>query len=225
LLLIGQNLPHYGFANRLTKRNVEAVLQFSPDFLGDTTRIPELKAIGELMSRSKYGISFRGSTKKKVGALLDKMSIQGAFERMLTTIEILHLMATSKEYSLLNVSEIAITASKQDMDRIREVYDHVRANFQEDIPISEVAKLISMTEPSFCRYFKKQTGNTFTQFVNEFRVIHACKLLSETSRTIADICYECGFNNFSHFNKKFKTITAKSPREYRDEFKQVIVAS
>jgi len=223
LLLIGKNLPHYGFANRLTRRNTEIILQFSADFIGDTSRIPELRAIQGLLDRSKFGISFQGGVKRKVGALLDQMSIQGAFKRMLTTIEVLQLMATAQEYSLLNVNEIAIKANKQNKDRIKAVYDYVRENFQSHIAVSDVAHLISMTEPSFCRYFKKQTDSTFTQFVNEFRVIHACKLLSETSRSIADICFECGFNNFSHFNNKFKSITSKSPREYRDEFKEVIV--
>ena len=79
-----------------------------------------------------------------------------------------------------------------------------------------------MTVPAFCRYFKKTTGKTFTQLVNEYRVVHATKLLSETQNSITDICFESGFNNFSHFNKHFKLITGKSASNYRKEIKLII---
>ena len=79
-----------------------------------------------------------------------------------------------------------------------------------------------MTIPAFCRYFKKATGKTFTKLVNEYRVVHATKLLSESNMSITDICYECGFNNFSHFNKLFKEITSKNASSYRKEMKGLI---
>ncbi len=82
--------------------------------------------------------------------------------------------------------------------------------------------MASMTVPAFCRYFKKATGKTFTQFVNEFRIVHATKLLTENPTSISDICFESGFNNFSHFNKLFKKITGKSPLKYRNEMKQLL---
>jgi valyl-tRNA synthetase len=82
--------------------------------------------------------------------------------------------------------------------------------------------LANMTEPSFCRYFKKITNKTFTQFVNEYRIIHSMKLLAEKPLSINEICYESGFNNFSYFNKTFKEYTQKSPSQYRKEFKNII---
>jgi AraC-like DNA-binding protein len=80
-----------------------------------------------------------------------------------------------------------------------------------------------MAEPSFCRFFKKNTGKTFIEFLNEFRITHACKLLAESDFSITDICYECGYNNFSHFNSYFKKITGKSPSEYRKLLGQMVV--
>ena len=85
--------------------------------------------------------------------------------------------------------------------------------------MEEVAELTSMTVPAFCRFFKKITGKTFTQFVNEYRLTHAAKLLHEAQISITDICFECGFNNFSHFNKQFKKFTGKSPSKYRNELR------
>ena len=87
------------------------------------------------------------------------------------------------------------------------------------ISLDEIADQASMTVPAFCRYFKKVTGKTFTKLVNEYRVVHATKLLHESQMSITDICFECGFNNFSHFNKLFKEFTGKSASKYRGEIK------
>jgi len=141
---------------------------------------------------------------------------------MIQLLKVMHLLAQSKEYEILNASAVTIETDPKSNERIKTVYDHVRANFQRTISLDEIASLSNMTVPSFCRYFKKLTGKTFTQFVNEFRIAHACKLLSETPNTIAHISYECGYNNFSHFNKHFKLYTGKNPSAYRDEFKRVV---
>ena len=110
----------------------------------------------------------------------------------------------------------------QDNDRINMVFNYVKDHFQEQISLEEVASMASMTVPSFCRYFKKITKKTFTRFVNEYRVVHASKLLAEKPIGISDICFESGFNNFSHFNKLFKEFTGKSASQYRQELKSII---
>ncbi len=223
LILIGPNLPHYGFAHRLTKNNIEMVVQFREDFLGaDFFKSRELQKIAQMIDRSKQGLVFYGKTKRDVGRMLSEMDIMNVFDRLLRILKILDTLAESDEYKMLNASKFTIAVKQSDNQRIKIVYDYVRENFQSDVKLEEIAELTNMTVPSFCRYFKKQTKKTFTQFVNEFKVIHACKLLSETNRTIADICFECGFNNFSHFNKQFRIVTGKSPSSYRSEFKEVI---
>jgi len=103
LLLIGSNLPHYGFTQRLTAKNTEMIIQFKPDFLGEGIyEVVELQKIGELLKRAKHGLSFYGKTKKSVGALLDDMVVMNRFERLLQTIRILHKLALSEEFHLLN---------------------------------------------------------------------------------------------------------------------------
>ncbi len=223
LLLIGSNVPHYGFTDRMTSMNTEVVLQFRPDFLGSAIdEVTEFGRINELLKQSLHGLAYHGKTKEKIGNLLDDMVIMSHFQRLLHTIKVLNIMAKSDEYEILNASKVTIETNQQDKDRIKVIYDFVRENFQQNISLEEMSELTNMTVPSFCRYFKKQSGKTFTQFVNEFKVIHACKLLSETGRSISDICFECGFNNFSHFNKQFKNVTGKNPSEYRAEFRRVI---
>ena len=95
-------------------------------------------------------------------------------------------------------------------------------NFDQHISLNEIASLVSMTVPAFCRFFKKTTSKTFTKLVNEYRVVHATKLLSESNISITDICFECGFNNFSHFNKLFKEFTGKSASKYRSQILKLV---
>jgi transcriptional regulator GlxA family with amidase domain len=102
------------------------------------------------------------------------------------------------------------------------VFNYVKDNFQQPIALDDVADLVSMTVPSFCRYFKKMTKKTFVQFANEYRIVHACKLLAEQPMSISDVSYESGFNNFSHFNKSFKEFTGKSASQYRHELRNII---
>jgi len=224
LIFMGPNLPHYGFIDRLTNSNKEIVVQMLDDFLGPSFfEAPEMAHIKKLFERSKQGISFRGNIKKKVGERLTDMNYMTPFERLITILQVLDMLARSDEYKILNAETVPLQVSVSDGARINDIYKYVRTHFQEEIPLSDIANEAAMTVPAFCRYFKKHTQRTFTQFVNEYRIVHACKLLSEEYISIADLCYECGFNNFSHFNRLFKKITGKSPTQYRKELEPNIV--
>lgn len=224
LILIGSNLPHYGFTNRLTGNHSETIIQLKKDFLGTTfIKTPELQAIDKLLERAKSGISFFGITKTIIGERLEKLTELNPFYRMLELLAILQELALSNDYQLLNAEGYAFEVEQQDNDRANTIFSYVRAHFKEVITLLEIAKEVNMTVPSFCRYFKKlSAGKTFIQFVNEFRVVHSCKLLVETTDSITEICFDCGFNNFSHFSRLFKQTTGKVPSEYRKEFKKVM---
>ena len=216
LILIGPNLPHYGFMDRLSRKNNQMVIQMKEDFLGDAfLELPETQSIKNLFMRSRSGLSFHGNTKKEVGERIQYLPYMTSLEKVTSLIHILDQLGSSEEYKSLNAEGMAITIQHQDNDRIDIIYDYVRANFQRDIALAEVSELVSMTIPSFCRYFKKLTKKTFVSFLNEVRIVHACKLISEERITITEICYECGFNNFSHFTKSFKRITGYTPSDYR----------
>lgn len=223
LLLIGSNVPHYGFAGRLTKNESEIIVQFLPDFLG--TRFldsVELNAINVLLQKSKQGLSFSGQTKEAVGGMLSDLLKLKGFERLLKMLTILNTLAQSTETEALNVSGVYLEVYTNEHDRMTLIYEYVSANFTETIELATIASQVSMTVPAFCRYFKKVTNKTFTQYVNEYRIVHAQKLLSEEDSSITDVCLSSGFNNVSYFNKQFKIHTQKSPREYRKELTKVI---
>jgi len=224
LILIGANLPHYGFTDRLTGNCSETVIQMRKDFLGaDFFHIPEMKAVEQLFERAKSGLSFYGTTKKEIGQRLEQLPKNTPPKRLFDFIQLLYDLALSEEYHLLNAEGFTFEVHQQDNDRADIIYGYVRQHFQRQITLKEIAKEVNMTVPSFCRFFKKlSSGKTFTQFVNEFRIIHACKLLIEETTSITEISYSCGFNNFSHFSRSFRLVTGKSPSEYRKDFKRLL---
>ena len=223
LLLIGPNLPHNGFTDRLTINGSQTLVQFKPDFLGESfINIPEMESINNLFERSKMGIVFGAKTKKKLGHKIEKLTGKKGFKKILELLEILHTLAKAKDYTILNADGFAFEAEPQDSAKVDIIFKHVSQNYKEHISLDEIADNVSMTVPAFCRYFKKVTGKTFTKFVNEYRVVHATKLLSESQLSITDVSFECGFNNFSHFNKVFKEFTGKSASKYRSELRQII---
>ena len=122
----------------------------------------------------------------------------------------------------MNATGVTLIIQNQDEDRINKVYEYVKDNYQSEISLDQISKVALMTVPAFCRYFKKYTKKTFTQFVNEFRIRQAIQLIGMGNRSITEIAGEVGFNNFSHFNKQFKRVTGLSPSKYKKSMYQVI---
>ncbi|WP_316816126.1 AraC family transcriptional regulator [Pedobacter nyackensis] len=222
LILIGSNLPHCGFTDTNTGNKNETVIQMKPDFLGNGfLGLQETKCISDLFNKAKGGIAFGPETKKEIGKRIENMNSLQPFERLLALLSILKDLENARDYKILNASGFSIEMQVQDNDRINMIFNYVKDHFQEEIDLAAIAEMASMTTPSFCRYFKKITKKTFTRFVNEYRVVHAAKLLAEKQISIANISYESGFNNFSHFNKLFHEFTGKSASQYRKELKSV----
>ena len=154
--------------------------------------------------------------------MIEGMDQQNNFQQLVSISIILNELANTHEFRILNAEGFALLSDVKDNDRINLVFNYVKTNFREDIPLEYMADLASMIIQSFFRDFKKITYKTFTQFVNEYRLVHASKLLAEQPMSITEVCYECGFNNFSHFNKKFKAFTGKNPSKYRKQLKTVL---
>lgn len=223
LVLIGPFLPHYSFIDPQKPGQIKYSIQMREGFPGvSMLMIPEMQPIKKLLERAVFGISFHGKTKAKVGRKVEKLMNDKPLEQFIRTLQILKDLAFSEEYKVLNTGDFKVDIIPQDYERLQGIFNFVRENFKRQISLDEAADIASMTSPSFARYFKKVTGKTFTHFVNEYRLVHASKLLAETSLSITDVCFESGFNNFSHFNKQFKEYTGKSPSDYRKEIIQVI---
>lgn len=225
LIFIGAHLPHCGFTDTLENNQKETVVQMLPSFLGKTFfELPELKGINKLLQRAQYGIVFHGDTKREIGHKIETLATSSPLERLIGLLEVLKMMEQTKNYTLLNAEGFILEAKLEDNQRINSVFNFVQNEFQRSITLDEVSEQMNMTKPAFCRYFKKITGKTFVNFVNTYRLTHAAKMLHEKQVSILEVSLESGFNNFSHFNKKFKAFTGRTPTQYRNELNYSINA-
>ncbi len=216
LILIGSNLPHWGFTDRFTGNKAETVVQFAPDFpSADFLNLPEMRNVSNLFDRSRNGLSFNGYTRNAIGARLEDLIDQTPMKRMLSLIDILQELALSKEYESLNADGFHLQIATHGYDRFNDIQQFISDNFRRDIPLTEVAQVAGMTVPSFCRYFKKVTGNTFINYLTNFRIVYACKLLGDDHSAITEVAYDSGFNSQSQFNRAFRKFVGRTPSEYR----------
>ncbi|MFC4163595.1 AraC family transcriptional regulator [Epilithonimonas zeae] len=223
LILIGSNLPHCGMTNENTNNDYEVVIQFPMDFLGsEFWQAKEMNKIAVLLEAAKSGIVFGDEVKNALKTKMEALAEATSLAKLMILIEILDELSHTQDYKILNASKYYLQTQKEDNDRISVIFNYVKDHFKEQITLETVAELSNMTVPSFCRYFKKITNKTFTQFVNEYRITHSLKLLAEQPMSITEVCFDSGFNNFSYFNKTFKEHTQKSPSQYRKEFSNIL---
>lgn len=221
LALLGPNLPHlyrndpeyYLPGSDLRAKSV--VVHFSERSFGPGfTSVPEAALLHKLFVRSQRGVHLTGHTRTVVSEALLALCRQTGFNRWLKLLETLYLIAESEEYTLISGTPVTGQHEKES-DRLHTVFEFVMKHFSRSISVAEVASLVNLTENSFSRYFSQRTRKPFTVFVNEVRLSNACSLLVKSSRSVADICFACGFNNLSHFNRQFKRAYRMGPLAYR----------
>lgn len=222
VVLIGSNLPHYwSFDNSYlnTEGNETAdvrVAHFNDDFWGaGFLGLPENTNVRQLLEQAKQGIAVHGVARLRVQELLAELLHAEGAKRIVLLIEALTTIADTKERTPLSSVSFSPHFQHGENDRINNIYDFALRHFRQRIALDEIAGVAGMSSNAFCRYFKSRTGKTFSQFLIEIRVGHACKLLIESERSIKEICFETGFHNFAGFHKYFKQLTGKSPLNYR----------
>lgn len=215
LVFIGPNLPHLNYSYGKQGDYEEIVVQMRDDFMGDSfLQRPELTTIQRLFERAHTGLIFGFDTKQQVGPWLAQLSGQTSFERFLTLLRVLQHLAEAPDTEPLHTDGVRFDLNPKEQERINRVCQYVEQHYTEPVDIHAVADLASLTVPAFCRYFKRMTRQTYTDFVNEYRVNQARRML-HSARTVADVSFAVGFNNLSHFNKTFQTVTGQTPSTYR----------
>lgn len=220
IFLLGQNLPHQ-FKNdekyldaKLKVRII--VLHFLPDFWGkDFLELPDLRNIKLLLKKAERGMLIQGKTKGEIEKLMKKMLSEKGPGRIILLLQTLALIASSKEHKMILPIGFQPVIDDQNEERINDIYSYTLKNFHKKINTREIASIAHLSEHSFCRYFKTKTGKTYTGFLHEIRIKHACKLLSESRLSISQIINECGFINYANFFRYFKQLTGKTPAEYQ----------
>jgi AraC-like DNA-binding protein len=226
IILVGSNLPHFWrydeayFKDDKDMRVHSTVIHFSENFWGDPfLDLPETRPIKALLDKARRGILVTVREDKEIPACVEKIRRSDGLERIIALIECLSAFAASDELTLLSSIGFRHEFSEAESDRINAIYDYTFRRFSQKIYLGEVAAVAGLVPNSFCRYFKSRTGKTYSQFVTEIRVGHACKLLIDNRISIKQLCFESGFNNFTCFHKNFKSITGKSPQHYQKEYR------
>jgi YesN/AraC family two-component response regulator len=215
IALIGPYIPHLNFDYGVKNTVNTVVIQMKEHFLGEHFfSLPEMNAIKNLLEKSKSGLVFHGETKKLAGEKLKLIKTLPHFEQLLVLLEVFNLLANSNEVENLQAKPIASISVLKEQQRLQMIYHHIEANYQSPIDVNIVAEKCNLSTPAFCRYFKKATHFTFTDFLNQFRINQSKKLLLQGSN-VTEACFESGYANISYFNKVFKKITGENPSSFK----------
>lgn len=225
IVLVGPHLAHYWrFDDIYFKDQTKAcadvrVAHFSENFWGEQfLNLPENKAIKLLLENSRRGLQVNGKIKQKVADLLEQMLEAEGPQRIMLLMEALSLIANCTQTVKLSSIGFKQAYDESENIRINAIYDYTLENFRRKIHLEEIASVAVISPNSFCRYFKSKTRKTYSRFLTEIKVGHACKLLIENKLNIKQLCYESGFNNLASFHKYFKITTGKSPLSYQKEY-------
>lgn len=223
LVFIGPNVPHVWYNTEIKnedgkKESVSLSLFISPKlFLEHLAAFGDLQKIEHLFRKAQRCMFLTGKTKVKLINLLKKAKNEHGIHHIITLLKIIEILSTTTEYSLLATRNYVNYFQFRENERMNNVYEFLMKNFKNEISLGEVAGVAAMNPNAFCRFFKSRTQKSLTQFINEIRIGHACKLLTNKNESITQIAYGCGFNNVSNFNRFFKIVKKTSPREYRKE--------
>ena len=216
LVFIGPNVPHLNFDYGVTTDYRKVVVQLTPEFVGNALRDrPEFAGIAELFERARAGLSFHGRTKASVGRQLTRLAKLPPFDRLMLLLRIFQRLAESDEYtSLGGVALSGVHDPHDDQQRLARVTRLVSEYYVRRIELREAADVASLSEAAFCRFFKRMTRLTFTEFVNQYRVHEAQRELL-TDHSVSEAAFACGFESAAYFNRVFRRITGENPLAFK----------
>lgn len=218
LVFIGPYIPHLNFDYGIKTPYQKVVIQMREDFLTKAfPLVPELAQINTLFDKVKQGVYFNGETKQRIGERLKKLIELPHFEQLIEMLTIFQDMASSTDLTVLNAKPIEAQYKLKEQQRLKSVYAYIEEHYKEKIEILQMAKLTHLTPAAFCRYFKKMTLMTFTEFVNQYRINQAKKRLL-LDNTVTEVCFECGFESLSYFNRIFKKVVGENPLQFKKTY-------
>ncbi|WP_158814804.1 AraC family transcriptional regulator [Methylocapsa sp. S129] len=219
LAVVGGGLPH-DWVTKVEPGELlpgrDIVLQFDPERLTRAAKeLPELNLVEQLLYRARRGLAFRGEARRRGAEILETMGKTEGLARLALFFELLHTLSLSDEYEILSSESFAPNLDKQTLDIVHRALSYALANFNRDVKITELCEMFGMSETAFSRFFKKNSGNTFTDHITKLRIGEACKLLAGSKTPITEICFEVGYANLSNFNRNFRNQRGMTPAEYR----------
>ncbi len=220
LVLTGPHLPHNWISTEYPngQDHVEVrdkVLQFRREpLLRSSELIPEMRSLMNFLDRAANGVEFYGIS-AQVESMMNRIKLSSGMDRLANFIELMAVLAKHENYRLLSSVQLQSRDDQHHLDEISEIVGYVSEHFSTNFNMAEVAEKFGMSESRFSRYFRKATGNTFTDFVTRMRINKASQLLLDTDQYISTICYSVGFNNVANFNRRFMEVRGMTPSEFR----------
>ena len=221
LLMLGSDLPHTLISddsfNQVEQDMEVVVIQFDPAiFLSRSLEIEELINVGNLINASRRGLSFQVVT-DELRALMTRIpSLQG-FNRYVALLQVLNELSQTS-YRYLASEYYSPTKSGDTEVRIGKVCSYIHDHFKDDIKIRTLAEITNMNEAAFCRFFKKMTGKTAVNYINDLRIGRACFLLQTKTHAVGEVAYQSGFNSIPHFNRYFQKVKGCTPTVFRKNY-------
>ena len=221
LALVGSGLPH-DWVSDLEPGEVlegrDALIQFDGRWVEQAASIvPEIAEVKPLLEQSSRGIEFLGRSAKDAAVSLEAMGTSTGLQRLHHLFEVFAILtrAPQEERRYLADEWFRPQLDSQAAAVVDIVLEYVFSNHAGSVRMSEAAALVGMSEPTFSKYFKRATGQNFSDLVRKLRLAHARRLLEHSDKPISDICYEVGFTNLSNFNRHFRNDAGETPRDYR----------
>lgn len=225
VLVTNPHLEHAWKDYRNVSKNIhEITIQFHPDLLTDTfLNKNQMISIQQLFRHAERGVAFSRESIAKVRPLLKTLTCENdSFYSLIKLLIILHELSIDKGMRELSTGQFAANVMHQHSsdESLGRVMDYLSRHYSEVIRLSEVAEMVNMSESSFCRFFKQHTSKSFIDFLTDIRLGAASRALIDSSLSIAEIGYDCGFNNLSNFNRIFKKKKGVTPSEFRDNYRK-----
>ena len=222
LFVIGANQPHLfksesSFFDAQNRKTIHSLnIFFNPTgFISHLLALPEMLSIKKFVASSCFGMQASGKNVAKLAEYFLNISNATTGFRLAYFVELLQVMASFKHWQYLSAQSFASNITDSEGLRMNEIYRHTMDHFTGNITLEQIASIACLTPQSFCRYFKKHTGKTYIHFLNEVRINEACKRFVENDfDSIGNVAFKCGFNSAISFNRVFKTITKKTPKDF-----------
>lgn len=222
LVLIGPDMPHFWrsdddyYRNEPTLQAEWVVVQFPIAFSQDVlANLPEAATVTDLLNRSRYGLRFSPAASARMAQEIDQLTTQMGLNQVLSVLHILDQLATDRDAQTLASDGCQLAPGTAETERMKRVFEFILNHFREEIRVEQIASVAGLAPAAFCRYFKRRTRKSFVEYLNELRIGHARKLLTNVDLSVGQIGLECGFNNVSHFHRQFKLHTSMTPLRYQ----------
>ena len=220
LVCVGPNLAHGWFTHHCKSKFIkEVTIQFHKDLFDERfLSRNELVNIRNMFENSKRGLMFQKVAIESIAPRILALEHKNGFDSILELLSIIHDMSLYRDVRLLSDLSFTVDQFNSNSRRIENVFKYMNTNFSKQITLCDVAAIAHMTKTSFSRFIKQRTGFSFVESRDEIRLGHVSKMLIDTSNSVAEIAFKCGFNNMANFNRLFKSKKGLTPKEFRENY-------